>query len=101
MTTVIDSTASVTPAKARKARKPKPAIPAAQLIAEFDALPADGLVDTRMLAAYLRCSIEHLEQSRLRGAGPNYLKLGKLVRYRKSDVLAWIDAGVRSNTSET
>lgn len=31
---------------------------------------------------------------------PPHIKLGHLVRYRKSDVMAWLNGNLRSSTSE-
>ena len=42
-----------------------------------------------------------LEIWRFQGKGPVYRKVGRLVRYVESDVLAWLDAQTRQSTSET
>jgi len=41
-----------------------------------------------------------LRNWRVRGEGPKFLKIGRLVRYRLSDVLAWEEASLRSSTSD-
>ena len=41
-----------------------------------------------------------LEIWRWQGKGPIYRKVGRLVRYVESDVLAWLDAQTRQNTSQ-
>ena len=41
-----------------------------------------------------------LEQWRLKGKGPRFIKLGRLVRYRTSDVQAYI-AGLQGFSSTT
>jgi len=41
-----------------------------------------------------------LQRWRLEGVGPKFLKLGRLVRYRKSDLESWSDAQLRSSTSQ-
>ena len=41
-----------------------------------------------------------LEAWRCRGGGPKFVKLGRLVKYRQSDLDDFIEARVRSNTSE-
>lgn len=41
-----------------------------------------------------------VEQIRLRGGGPVFHKFGKSVRYKIEDVLAWMDAQRRCNTSQ-
>ena len=41
-----------------------------------------------------------LQRWRLEGVGPEFLKLGRLVRYRKYDLDRWSDAQLRSSTSQ-
>jgi hypothetical protein len=41
-----------------------------------------------------------MQRWRLEGVGPEFLKLGRLVRYRKSDLDRWCDAQLRSSTSQ-
>ena len=45
-------------------------------------------------------AVSTLEKDRLIGSGPRYVKLGRLVRYRPSDVQAWLADRVRQSTSE-
>ena len=53
----------------------------------------DQLYDTSQVARFTSLSETYLRQMRVSGGGPRYLKLtAKAVRYRASDVLAWIDA---------
>lgn len=51
-------------------------------------------------AAYLGLSPRTLECWRLTGAGPVYIKVGRRVRYRRSDLEAWLDARLRTSTSD-
>jgi excisionase family DNA binding protein len=51
-------------------------------------------------AKLLRLSERTLERLRLQGGGPPFVKAGRSVRYRESDLDAWIAARVVSNTSE-
>jgi len=44
------------------------------------------------VAALLKVSPRTLEHWRLRKKGPQYAKLGKHVRYRRSAVLAWFES---------
>lgn len=74
-----------------------PATPA-QLPAELCALPR--LMTQRDLAAYLGKSTAWTERARWTGDGPRFVKLGRHVRYRADDVLAWIDANSRTSTTE-
>jgi predicted DNA-binding transcriptional regulator AlpA len=41
-----------------------------------------------------------LEKKRVTGAGPKYLKLGRSVRYRESDLENWLSARLIQSTSE-
>ena len=50
-------------------------------------------------AKLLRLSERTLERLRLQGGGPVYVKAGRSVRYRESDLEAWIAARVVSSTS--
>jgi predicted DNA-binding transcriptional regulator AlpA len=45
-------------------------------------------------------SVSTLEKDRWEGGGPPYVKMGRLVRYRPSDVQAWLAQRVRQSTSE-
>jgi excisionase family DNA binding protein len=51
-------------------------------------------------ARVLRLSERTLERLRLQGGGPLYVKAGRSVRYRETDLEAWIAARVVSNTSQ-
>jgi predicted DNA-binding transcriptional regulator AlpA len=50
----------------------------------------DKLLDTKALAEYLQVATSTLRQYRLDGKGPAYIKIGHLVRYRKSDIEEWL-----------
>ena len=53
-------------------------------------------------AAHLLCvSHRTLEAYRLRGGGPPYIALGRrCVRYRRADLMTWIEARRRRHTSD-
>jgi excisionase family DNA binding protein len=51
-------------------------------------------------AAYLRLSRRTLERLRVSGLGPKFVKCGRSVRYRQSDLEEWIAARVVRGTSE-
>ena len=55
---------------------------------------------TDAAAKYLGLSRSCLEKLRVYGGGPRYLKLRRLVRYRHTDLDAWLDRHVVSSTSE-
>lgn len=50
----------------------------------------EELWSDKQLAAYFGMSDETLRHWRYEGRGPRYLKVGKRVRYRVSDVEAWL-----------
>lgn len=51
---------------------------------------ADGLIDPKATASYLGVSVMTLADFRSKGVGPNYIKVGRCVRYRRSDIEAWL-----------
>lgn len=51
------------------------------------------LFDTEQAAAYLGCAISTLEWYRFDGRGPAYYKTGRRVRYKLSDLDAYMEAG--------
>lgn len=60
--------------------------------------------DTRLippadLADYLGESTQKLARMRVDGTGPRYIRVGRTVRYRWSDVQAWLDENTRERTS--
>ena len=40
------------------------------------------------------------QKDRLSGRGPMFVRLGRLVRYRRSDYEAWLNKQVRTSTSD-
>lgn len=55
--------------------------------------PQDRFLDTAQAAHYLGYSMSTLEWYRGDGRGPEYYKTGRRVRYKKSDLDAYIEAG--------
>jgi len=64
------------------------------------AVSPPALWKTPAAAAYLGIQPSTLEQWRWTGGGPNYLKLGKFVRYRQSDLDDYLVKRVFSSTTE-
>lgn len=56
------------------------------------------LMDERALAARWGCSVKKLQADRLRGLGVVHLKIGRLVRYRLSDICEYETAQLRRST---
>ncbi len=63
-------------------------------------LNPDAYLNDPQTADLLGVSPGWLRQLRLRGGGPQYAKLGRAVRYRVGDILAWANSHVRHSTSE-
>jgi hypothetical protein len=61
-----------------------------QLLNEFESAPLSTLFNQKIIAAVLSCSTQLLERNRWAGGGVPYLKIGRKVLYRKSDVLAFL-----------
>jgi excisionase family DNA binding protein len=60
----------------------------------------DPLATDEEAAAYLRVKKQTLRKWRVAGDGPLFVRIGGAVRYRLSDLIAFVEARVRSSTSE-
>ncbi len=60
----------------------------------------DTLLTTQQAAWLLRVSHKTLQRMRVEGRGPKFVKIGRCVRYRQADLLAWISANTHHSTSE-
>lgn len=58
------------------------------------------VMTTMQAADYLQVSKQKLEIDRHKGKGPAFCKIGRIVRYRKSDLDAYLAGNVRQNTIE-
>lgn len=58
---------------------------------------SDEMLYPAQVADALKITPKTLEQWRWRGEGPRFFKLGRMVRYRRSDLEAWLS--VRACTS--
>jgi predicted DNA-binding transcriptional regulator AlpA len=64
-------------------------------------MPTTPMVLTTVEAAQrLSLSPRTLERLRWEGSGPRYCKIKHSVRYRESDLIAWLDRNAISSTSE-
>jgi hypothetical protein len=71
------------------------------LIREYELAPDWALFSQETVAAIRACSLATLERDRWIGNGVAYIKMGRLVRYRKSDIRAWLDQHISiQSTSE-
>ena len=55
-------------------------------------LDPDALLTESAAAEILNLSIRTLQMWRVRGAGPSYVRAGRAIRYRRRDLIRWIDA---------
>ena len=60
----------------------------------------NDLLTTEEAATYLRLSPRTLERYRVTGEGPRYLKIGRLVFYRRSELEHWLKDKTRRSTSD-
>jgi predicted DNA-binding transcriptional regulator AlpA len=51
-------------------------------------------------ASYVGLSISFLNQARLRGSGPTFLKLGRAIRYDSRDLDTWLELRRTRSTSQ-
>ena len=61
----------------------------------------EPLLNQQQAAEHLKISVRTLERLRVAGTTPKYIKLGRLVRYRPTDLVEWIDTHARDSTSDT
>ena len=60
----------------------------------------DRLIDEKEAASYLCYSVRALQNWRVRGGGPMFVKVsGRSVRYTRGDLQKWIDQRRVANTS--
>lgn len=69
--------------------------------------PANRLADPDSLLAevaaaeMLGLSTRTLQSWRIGGSGPAYVRAGRAIRYRRRDLLAWIDANTIRGVGQT
>jgi excisionase family DNA binding protein len=59
-----------------------------------------ALLNQREAAELLSISERTLERKRVEGTGPRYVKAGRSVRYRQSDIETWINSRLVQSTSD-
>ncbi|MCW7540660.1 hypothetical protein OOT46_22840 [Aquabacterium sp. A7-Y] len=79
----------------KRVRTPQQQAATAELRADFWRAPSEALLDRKTAAAGLGYTIGWMEWAATHGGGPLFTKIGRSVRYRKADVLAWLDANSR------
>jgi excisionase family DNA binding protein len=58
------------------------------------------LLTQREAATLLKLSVRTIERLRVSGVGPRFLRLGRSIRYRLTDIESYISSRVVSSTSE-
>ena len=61
-------------------------------------MSAPEIMTTGEAAEYLRVSRQTLEINRHKGRGPIFVRVGRLIRYRKSDIDAYLAGNLHQNT---
>ena len=57
----------------------------------IDRPDADALLTEAQAADFLNLSVRTIQAWRNKWAGPLYIRLGRTIRYRRSDLVAWIE----------
>lgn len=60
------------------------------LLHEYEQAPESAYFSQETVAAIRNCSRATVERDRWAGTGVPFVKMGRLVRYRKADILAWL-----------
>lgn len=61
----------------------------------------DRLINEREAAQYLSYTVRALQNWRVRGGGPIFVRVSaRSIRYRRRDLVAWVESRLVSNTSE-
>jgi predicted DNA-binding transcriptional regulator AlpA len=65
-----------------------------------DADRLDRLINEKEAAQFLGYSVRTLQNWRVRGGGPDFIKVSsRSIRYRRRDLIAWSESHRRSHTS--
>jgi hypothetical protein len=59
----------------------------------------DGLLDPKGAAVYLGLAVLTLADLRCKGGGPVFTRAGRLIRYRKAWLDAWLESRACASTS--
>lgn len=80
----------------------RPEEDSAKLLAELGSVPVvPHVFDTESAARYVCVSRATLELLRVRGGGPAFVKLNRLVRYRRAALDEWLLSRERRTTSDS
>jgi len=62
--------------------------------------PAAEFLDEHQVAGLLCQSVRTIQKWRVTGQGPGFYKLGRSVRYRRAEVIAWAEARRKAHTAQ-
>jgi predicted DNA-binding transcriptional regulator AlpA len=61
----------------------------------------ERLINEQTAAAFIGYSVRALQNWRLRGGGPRFVRISsRSIRYRRRDLICWAEMHLRSSTSE-
>jgi Helix-turn-helix domain len=69
------------------------------MAASFRSTDPDALLCEVQAADFLCLSPRTLQGWRLEGAGPRFVRAGRAIRYRRRDLIAWIDENTVDGSS--
>lgn len=69
----------------------KPQLSRIDFIQEYELSPDWAVFSQETVAAIRDCSTKTLERERWIGNGIPFIKMGRLVRYRKNDIRQWLE----------
>ncbi len=61
------------------------------MMSDRDKYDPEALLMEVHAAKFLNLSVRTLQAWRLRGDGPAYVRAGRAIRYRRNDLVAWIN----------
>jgi predicted DNA-binding transcriptional regulator AlpA len=64
-------------------------------------MTVEALLTEAQVSEIIGRGVPTLQKDRVAGTGPQFIKMGRLVRYRPSDVQAWLAERVRRSTAES
>jgi predicted DNA-binding transcriptional regulator AlpA len=64
-------------------------------------MTVEALLTEAQVSEILGRGVPTLQKDRVAGTGPQFIKMGRLVLYRPSDVQAWLAERVRRSTSDS
>ena len=67
-----------------------------QIATELTAL----LLNEPQAARLLTLSVRTLQAWRVKGEGPPFVRLGRAIRYRRPDIVQWLEARTRQSTND-